>query len=460
MKQIILAVLSLSLAFLSCNKKKTGPTDSAKITLKKEAPISINHKLENAIIYEANIRQYSSEGTFNAFAKDIPQLKELGVSVLWLMPVYPISTTKSKGSLGSYYAISDYTKINPEFGTLEDFRNLVKKAHESDMLVVLDWVANHTGWDHHWIAEHPEFYTKDAKGNITHSEGTDWTDVADLDYNNEQLHIEMKNAMLHWLKNENVDGFRCDVAGMVPTEFWETTVAELHAVKPIFMLAEAWEPKLLEKAFDMGYSWDTHHVLNAIAKGEKKTSDLEAQLKKIDSLYAPDDILMNFVTNHDENSWNGTIKERMGNAADAMTTLSYVLPGMPLIYSGQEYGMDKRLLFFEKDSIPKTKGAQWELLKKLGKLKQTNPALSGGKQKADYSILKTNNEKAFAISRNSGDQEVLYIANFSKNAIKLNVGKKGNYLDYISNNKLVIESNHEFNLAPWEFKVLVKESKQ
>jgi len=455
MKQILISTLSILIGLSSCKKQKTAHT--IQITPKPTTPISIDKKIESAVIYEANIRQYSPEGTFNAFAKDIPQLKELGVKVLWLMPVYPISQTKSKGSLGSYYAVSNYTKINPEFGSLDDFRNLVKKAHENDMLVILDWVANHTGWDHHWITEHPEFYTKDAKGNVTHSEGTDWTDVADLNYDNKQLHTEMKNAMLHWLKNEKIDGFRCDVAGMVPTEFWEITTAELRKVKPIFMLAEAWEPKLQEKAFDMGYGWDTHHVINDISQGKKKVIDLVNHLKKVDSLYAPDDILMNFVTNHDENSWNGTIKERMGHAADAMTALTYILPGMPLIYSGQEYGMDKRLLFFEKDTIPKNKGAHWELLKKLGKLKNTNPLLSEGKQKASYSILKTNNEKVFALSRNSRNKEMVYLANFSDQSVELSIDKKGVYSNYMESNTITISSDYLFDLKPWSFKILIKQ---
>ena len=457
MKYTLLSLMAITASICSCKNNDNTTKQPIETIVSKIAPVSIDQKIKNAVIYEANIRQYSPEGTFNAFTKDIPELKELGVKVLWLMPVYPISTTKSKGSLGSYYAISNYTEINPEFGTLDDFRKLINKAHDNDMLVILDWVANHTGWDHHWINEHPEYYTKDNKGNITHTIDTDWTDVADLDYNNSELRTEMKNAMLHWVKNENIDGFRCDVAGMVPTTFWKNTIAELHHTKPVFMLAEAWEPELQKNAFDMGYSWDTHHIINDIAKGKKSAADLVGHLSKIDSLYAKDDILMNFVTNHDENSWNGTIKERMGEANEAMTALTYILPGMPLIYSGQEYGMDKRLLFFEKDSIPKTKGATWQLLKKLGTLKNTNNALAGGKQKAAHSVLDTANENAFAISRNFKNKEIIYVANFSDVNISLNLNKKGTYTDYVEGREILLDSKTLTDLKPWGFQILVKE---
>jgi len=454
MKHLFTVLLVIMFGICSCTnnekKAKIKPT-----TPTEKAVISLNNKIESAVIYEANIRQYSPEGTFNAFTKDIPKLKELGVKILWLMPVYPISTTNSKGTLGSYYAISNYTEINPEFGTLHDFRKLVQTAHNNDMLVILDWVANHTGWDHHWIKEHPEYYTKNNQGKITHTLGTDWTDVADLDYNNAQLRLEMKKAMKYWVTKQNIDGFRCDVAGMVPTDFWTTTIAELKKIKPLFMLAEAWEPELQKNAFDMGYSWDTHHIMNDIAKETKKTTDLLEHLKKIDSLYAKDDLLMNFVTNHDENSWNGTVKERMGKAAEAMTALTYILPGMPLIYSGQEYGLNKRLLFFEKDSISKTKGEDWTLLTKLGKLKNNNSALHGTKLQASYKILKTSNSSVFAISRNSLTDTISYIANFSAKNISTNHTLSGSFTNYLEDKKVILAPTKKIKLAPWEFKILI-----
>lgn len=450
MKNIVLiGILAIS---ISC---KTEVKTEEIVLLETLAPIS-NEVLENAVIYEANIRQYSPEGTFNEFTKDIPQLKELGVKIIWLMPIYPISTTKSKGTLGSYYAISDYTKVNPEFGNLDDVKNLVKTAHENGMYVILDWVANHTGWDHVWLKEHPEYYTKNEKGEITHTVGTDWTDVADLNYDNQEMRTEMLEDMKYWLKEANVDGFRCDVAGMVPVDFWDNTVAELKNVKPIFMLAEGWEPELLKNAFDMGYSWDSHHRMNHIAKGEETVENWDARMKQIDTMYAKDDILMNFVTNHDENSWNGTVKERMGDASELMLALSYCAPGMPLIYSGQEYDMNKRLRFFEKDTIVKTKGNVWPILAKLGKLKNTNKALNGGKNAAVYTrIISSNNQSILIFTREKEGEKMTFMGNLSDKEVNFAFKKEGESTDYFTEEKLVFSGDSKQTLKPWEYKILI-----
>ena len=246
--------------------------------------------------------------------------------------------------------------------------------------------------------------------------------------------------MKHWIVNENIDGFRCDVAGSVPTDFWQQAVPQLRAEKSIFMLAEAWEPELLKaNLFDMGYGWDRHHTMNHIAKGEKPVSEWDETFTKDTTRYEADDILMTFVTNHDENSWNGTIKERMGDAAEAMTALSYVAPGMPLIYSGQEYDLDHRLLFFEKDEIPHTKGNMWPVLEKLGQLKADNPALHGGKEAASYERIDTGNEAVLAFKRSKDGKTVIYVANFSDETVQATLPYvKGEYLDYMSNTKMLI----------------------
>ena len=452
MKKIYLILVALVL--FSCKQEAKDNNENDKTAV--VAKTITNADLESAVIYEANIRQYSPEGTFNKFTEDIPQLKQLGVKIIWLMPIYPISTTKSKGTLGSYYAISDYTKVNPEFGNLDDVKNLIKTAHDNDMFVVLDWVANHTGWDHVWLKDHPEYYTKDDKGEITHTVGTDWTDVADLNYDNREMRAEMLEDMKYWITEANIDGFRCDVAGMVPTEFWDNTVAELKKVKPIFMLAEGWKPELLVNAFDMGYSWDSHHKMNHIAKGEETVKAWDDRMAQIDTLYQKDDILMNFITNHDENSWNGTVKERMGAASRAMLALSYCAPGMPLIYSGQEYDMDKRLLFFEKDSIDKTKGRVWPLLEKLGALKNTNKALNGGKNPASYTRIKTsNNENILMFTRKKDGNSITYMANLSKMKVEFTSEKEGKSMDYLSSKKMKFSKDESIILAPWEFKIIL-----
>ncbi len=462
MKKII--VSALTTAFLiSCGqapKEKKEEKEVAVVapdTTTKGLAAVRDAMMENAVIYEANIRQYSEEGSFNAFTKDIPKLKQLGVKILWVMPIYPISTTKSKGSLGSYYAISDYTKVNPEFGTIEDFRKLVKTAHDNDIYVVLDWVANHTGWDHTWLKEHPEFYTKNDKGEITHTVDTDWTDVADLNYENQEMRKQMIQDMLYWVKEEGVDGFRCDVAGMVPVDFWDTATATLRKEKPIFMLAEAWEPALMENSFDMGYAWDTHHVMNDIAQGKKTVKDWDARMAQIDTLYAKDDILMNFTSNHDENSWNGTVTERMGESGELFAALSYTMPGMPLIYSGQEYDMNKRLLFFEKDTIIKNKGKYFPLYEKLGKLKNGNHALHGGKDAASYKRLKTSKDaQVLAFLREKHGNEVIFIGNMSKELAEVSVEVSGSYKNYLTNETIELKEGESLKLKAWEYFILIK----
>ncbi len=474
MKKIILLSISV-LLFISCKKEKEKEKEiEIEQKTKKELlePIS-NEILETAVIYEANIRQYSKEGTFNAFTKDIPKLKELGVKIIWLMPVFPISEKKRKATggknskfvsdfpkeeqgkyLGSYYAVSDFKKINPEFGTIEDFRTLLKTAHANKMYVILDWVPNHTGWDHTWLTTNPDFYTKNDQGEVIHPKGTDWTDVADLNYENEDLRKQMISDMNYWVVEENIDGFRCDMAGMVPISFWEKAIPELRAKKDIFMLAEAWEPELLKNnLFNMGYGWDRHHTMNAIAKGEKKGKEWEEVIQKDNDRYRKDAILMNFMTNHDENSWNGTIQERMGDASELFTTLTYLSPGMPLIYSGQEYGLNHRLKFFEKDSITKVKGKEWELLKKLGVLKKSNKALHTGKIPATYSKIITNNKEVLAFERKKDTNSVLFIGNLSKKQQIIHWKKEGAYKNYFKGAKM--SSKPTLTLEPYEYLVLV-----
>lgn len=461
------------LALASCKQKEA----TIAVEEPKELAAWTPEMEENAVIYEANIRQYSPEGTFEKFTQDIPQLKELGVKVIWLMPVFPISETKRKATggadskfasdmpeaeqskyLGSYYAVSDFTKINPEFGTIEDFRALVKTAHDNGIYVILDWVPNHTGWDHEWIKSNPDYYTQNEKGEIIHPEGTDWEDVADLNYDNQNMRKEMIEDMQYWLKNESVDGFRCDVAGSVPTDFWAEAIPQLRAVKPVFMLAEAWEPELVKEGlFDMCYAWDGHHLMNGIAKGEKSVADFNAYIEKVNKDYAAEAFLMNFVDNHDENSWNGTIKERMGDGAEAMMALSYMMPGMPLIYSGDEYGLDHRLLFFEKDSIPKTKGKEWDFRAKLGNLKNTNNALNGGKNKASYTRIKTSNDKdVLVFERTKDHKKVIYMANLSSKAVDVSVPLNGSYKDVITGETVGLNEKQIYPLKPWQYYILTE----
>ncbi|WP_265200507.1 alpha-amylase family glycosyl hydrolase [Aureitalea sp. L0-47] len=442
------------------------------------APIT-DAVLESAIIYEANIRQYSPEGTFEAFTRDIPKLKELGVKVIWLMPIFPISEAKRKATqelmvediqdpkerekyLGSYYAVANFREINPEFGTIDDFRALLQTAHDNDIYVILDWVPNHTGWDHVWITEHPDFYTKNAQGEITdplNDDGTPvgWNDVADLDYSNQALHRAMIDDMKYWVKEEGIDGFRCDMAGMVPTEFWSKAIPELRAEKDIFMLAEWDNPELTQNnLFEMAYGWETHHLLNAIAKGEKNVQDLDNHMNHLAEKWRGGGFLMNFLTNHDENSWAGTVRERMGDASEAMLALTYCLPGMPLVYSGQEYDLDHRLKFFEKDSIPKEKGTMWPLMEKLGSIKNNEPALSGAKEPGSYTRLSTNSEMVFAFKREKNDNALVFVANLSGKDATFTLQVEGDYKELLSEVTLSMAPGKSMELGPWQFMILRK----
>ncbi|MDX1762014.1 MAG: alpha-amylase family glycosyl hydrolase [Christiangramia sp.] len=479
MKKIALILMVFSFLISCKNDPKNDQNEEVKKDTLSLAPVS-NDMLESAVIYEANIRQYSTEGSFDAFTKEIPQLKELGVKVIWLMPMYPISEKNRKATggrdvediedpeerekyLGSYYSISDYSAVNPEHGTMEDFDELVETAHENGMYVILDWVANHTGWDHPWITEHKDWYTQNEKGEIVDpindetGESWGWTDVADLNFDNPELRKAMIDEMLFWVKEHDVDGFRADAAHSVPTDFWETAAAEIRKEKPVFMLAEADNPKdLFHNAFEMGYNWEGHHLMNSIAKGEKTAKDWDDYMQKIDTTFQEDDYLMNFVTNHDENSWAGTVRERMGDASEAMLALTYTLPGMPLIYSGQEYDMDKRLLFFEKDTIPKTKGKVYPILEKLGELKNNNVALNGGKEAASYTDIKTSaEEKVLAFKREKNGEVIYYVANMTEKPVSFTAEMDGDFTDYMNDTELSITQDQEMQFEPWEYKILI-----
>lgn len=466
MKKIIF-LSAILLIFSSC--RKNNNSEKIKINVK------------NAVIYEVNIRQYSEQGTFEEFTKDIPMLKELGVKIIWAMPIFPISKTKRKATggdfayliedkekrdkmLGSYYAVSDYGKINPEFGTIDDFRNLVDTAHENGMYVILDWVPNHTGWDHKWITTNPEYYTQNENGEIIDpinpdsGESWGWADVADLNYDNKNMRSEMIDEMLYWIKDENIDGFRCDVASAVPLDFWEEVISKIRDEKDVFMLAEAEEPELVKgkRLFDMVYAWERHHIFNKMANEENAIEIWDKIMEKESERFESDDILMSFVTNHDENSWNGTIRERMGDAAELLTALSYISPGMPLIYSGQEYDLDHRLLFFEKDEIPKTKKIMWPLLQKLGKLKKENPALHTGIDASNYKKINVANPEILAFERSKGTDSVIFLGNFSKNSQEMNNIFSGGF-NYFDNS---IENSEKLVFEPWEFKILTGAEKK
>ncbi len=428
----------------------------------------------NAVIYEVNTRQYTDSGTFSAFAGHLPRLKELGVDILWFMPIHPISEVNRKGELGSYYAVADYKAVNPEFGTFGDFKAVVDSAHAAGMKVIIDWVPNHTGCDNAWVTEHPEYYKRNEQGEMFGP--FDWTDVYELDYSNPDTRAAMIDAMQFWIREAGIDGFRCDVAGRVPVDFWNsarTAVQEAAGERPVFMLAEATEPELVEEAFDMDYNWPMKDLFSEIAAtagqysfvkdGEaprtfpvKTAEDIDSLLELQATQYPADAYMMNMTSNHDLNSWEGTEFERLGALAPAFAVLSYTLPGMPLIYTGQETGLDRALEFFVKDTPP-----QWEprneyftFYQTLNKLKHTRGELAAGTDGAPVVKTDVGNPALYAFTRTSGNQTTYVVVNLTgevQTASSDNVSKFSDGTDVFTGRT---PAEPKTSFAPGEYQVI------
>ena len=416
--------------------------------------------MKDSVVYEVNVRQSTMEGTFDAFREQhLDRLSDLGVDVLWLMPIYPISTSKRIGSLGSYYAIRDYTGVNQEFGDMEDFIELVDAAHERGMKVVLDWVANHTGWDNAWIKEHPDWYTQ-IDGQIVCPPGTGWEDVADLDYNNEAMRKAMIDSMAYWVKEGDIDGFRCDYAAGVPRDFWEAAATKLNKIKPMFMLAEDnTNEGLLEYAFVANYNWDLLGIMNQTAGGTNQVSKIQKVLKEVEAL-PEGTVQMNFITNHDENSWNGTVFERYGESAELMAVLTFMAKGIPLIYSGQEAAMQDRLEFFDKDNIDWSGLELYQpFYKALIDLKKDHRALD---LDGSMTFRSTSSNSVLAFSREKEGDMVYFIGNFSADPSEITLplfeGSQsmtmitGDMLDQVSH--IEVESETVFTLNSFSYIIL------
>lgn len=413
----------------------------------------------NASIYEVNVRQYTSEGTFEAFARHLPRLKAMGATILWFMPIHPIGELKRKGTLGSYYSVKDYYGINPEFGTLEDFKKLVGEIHEAGMYVIIDWVSNHCAWDNPLVSEHPDWFTRDAGGNLV-SPVPDWSDVVDFDYSNRDLWDYMIRAMRFWVEEVGVDGFRCDVAGMVPLEYWEAARRELERIKPVFMLAEWEAPEAHRVAFDATYGWKFYHLMLKVAKGVLPASAIGEYLERESASFPPDAYRLYFTSNHDENSWNGSAQERFGAAATAFAVLSLTLDGIPLIYGGQEAGLDRRLAFFEKDEIGWREHELAQVYTRLLHLKQANPALWNGLKGARAQWIHTSDDRhIFAFIRRKDDGKVLVIVNLSDREIEVTLEGKsyvGSYWQVLPINpgaNITFAGNDVVSIEPWGYRV-------
>lgn len=464
MKLIWLA-FSLAAVLVSCklmpkkdgtDQKKTNSTGMANDFKAPEWAQTTN-------IYEVNVRQYTPEGTFNAFANHLPRLKDMGVKTLWFMPVTPIAQKNKKGSLGSYYACSDYTAINPEFGTLDDFKTLVKTAHEMGFKVIIDWVANHTGWDHRWTREHPEYYLKDsATADFRIASGMD--DIIELDFNNPALVQAMIDAMKFWVKECDIDGFRCDLASWVELPFWQKARPQVDTVKHLFWLGEfdELENPGYGKVFDASYSWKWMHKTEEFYKQHLPISTLDTLLELYNAI-GDSSMRAWFSSNHDENSWNGTEYEKYGNMAKALAVFSCTWNGVPLVYNGQEIPMmTKRLAFFEKDTIPWTeKYDLHDFYKTLLNLHATHPALRGGDPAVNtYRIKTSDDEHAFVYLRKYGEKEVLVIINLSYTPLlQVNITDekvKGVFKNVFSGMATDFSAQKNFEMTAWDYLVFEK----
>lgn len=410
-------------------------------------------------IYEVNIRQYSTEGSFNAFATSLPRLKDMGIETLWIMPIHPIGKVNRKGSLGSYYSIADFKGVNPEFGTATDFKNLIKLAHELDMKVIMDWVANHAAWDNVWTYEHPEYFVQDNAGNF--KSPYDWTDVIQIDHYNEQQQEAMIDAMQYWVTQFDIDGFRADLAHLTPLSFWKKARTAIDPLKKdLFWLAESEEISYHE-VFDATFTWEWMHCAENFYKGNTAFNSLYQVLARYDTEFPETAHRMYFTSNHDENTWNGTGAEKYGNMLPCLAVFSCTWNGIPLIYSGEEMPNEKRLQFFEKDAI------EWngqyllhDFYKTLLALRKTNPALrSADNSVTTFHIITEGGKSLVAFLRKQDVHEVLVFLNLCNEAIGFTIKDQlinGRYINVFNKAENFLEPGTFIKMKPWEYAVYKK----
>lgn len=408
MKRVMALVLTVALAtgLTACSAQKPAEEDGVS-----KAP----EWTATAVLYEVNLRQYTTSGTFNEFADHLENLKDMGINTLWFMPIHPISVTNRSGKLGSFYSVSDYREVNPEFGTKEDFKALVDKAHDMGFHVILDWVANHTGWDHPWITEHPDWYTQED-GQIISPKNMGWPDVADLNYDSQAMRTEMIECMKYWVTEYDIDGFRCDYASGVPADFWEQARRALDKVKDIYMIEEdlgGLAASNLDYAFDTNYNTKLYETLVEIAKDNKTADKIKLYLSKDEN----NTFSMNYLDNHDVNAYDRTIYTAFGSESlPAMMSLVFTLPGIPMVYSSDEIAYDHNIAFMEKDTIDWTKGQgdYRDLISTLSKIKTDNAPLHAGNTDEVFEVLDAGNKNIFAFTRSYKDSTIICIYNLSK----------------------------------------------
>ena len=416
----------------------------------------------NLSIYEVNVRQYTNSGTFAEFETHLNRLKELGVGILWFMPIHPIGVVNRLGTLGSYYSVKDYYGVNSEFGSFEEFKTLVDSIHAKGMYVLMDWVGNHTSWDNNLTVNHPEWYVTDSSGNFIPPPGTNWSDVIQLDYSQQGLRDYMIDVMKFWITEAKIDGFRCDAVSFMPIDFWTEAILELKSLKPeILMLAEDDNTQYQNIGFDMTYGWYYHGfgsgILTNIVAGTNNANTLNSYVNSENLYFYPSHYRMYFISNHDENSWYGTVFEQFGSAAEVFAVLTSTYRSMPLIYSGEEAGLNHRLLFFDKDEIIWQQHQFANIYKTLFNLKKINKALWNGNNGGQLlRVTTTNNPSIFAFVREKENCKVFEIFNLTNQEKTFTLQGNlytGNYRDAFSNDSTYFFENSEMTLPPWGYRV-------
>ena len=454
------ASLALLLGVAACTQAPVIPTVVDPYQPQPYVRIQTPEWAKSATVYQLNTRQFTAEGTFRAAETQLPRLKALGADIIWLMPIHEIGVKNRKGTLGSPYSVKDYYSVNPEFGSEADLRAFIDSAHALGMKVILDWVANHTAWDNPLVTEHPDWYERDWKGALRPTPWWDWSDIIDLDFRQPGLRQYMTEALKYWVREFDVDGYRCDVAGFVPIDFWNHARAELDAIKPVFMLAE-WEMRDMHaRAFDMTYAWSWNEAVEKIAAGKADVNKLYVYYSWNESAYPVEALRMTYTSNHDANAWDGTAPERYGDALSAGVVLSVVGEGMPLIYNGQEAGESKRLKFFERDPIDWQPHPVGDLYASLFALKKQQSALWNGRWGARMvHVPNSVNSKVLSFVRQDERSKVFAVINFTAEPQRVTLHEglyPGSYIEHFSGERVELAAETALDLAPWGYRVYVR----
>lgn len=468
-----ISFLAITIAFasvfiISCKQNMTGDnaaneTDTMSNRYQTKEYVQLKHPewTKNVTIYEVNIRQYTPEGTFKAFESHIPRLKAMGVDILWIMPIHPIGKEGRKGTLGSPYSVQDYYAVNPEFGDMNSFKHLVTTAHAAGMHIIIDWVVNHSARDNKLTTKHPDWYLKGRDGQFVSTPWRDYDDIIDFDYSQPGLRKYMTDAMKYWLKETDIDGFRCDVASFVPIDFWNNARTELDAVKPVFMLAEAADRDLHQHAFDATYSWALWDALHNITVRQGSVDALTGgYIAEHVSIWPRNACRMLFVDNHDKNAWEGTAYQNFGAGLQAAIVLTGTMDGMPMMYSGQEAGLNRALPFFEKDPIQWQEDTVGKIYTRLFHLKHDHPALWNGTYGGE--MIRIRNDKmnqVVSFVREKDGDKVITIVNLSARAAETHFETQydiGTYRELFTGKNYTLSGNDSFRIAPWSYMVLVK----